>query len=115
MSGVLPSRGEIWLVDLDPVRGREQAGKRPALVVSTDVFNHGPAELVLLLPITTKDKCIPLHIAVSAAGSGLRERSFVKCEDLRSVSRDRLTTHLGAVGPDTLADVEDRLRILLEL
>ena len=115
MSGVLPSRGEIWSIDLDPVRGREQAGKRPALVVSTDVFNHGPAELVLLLPITTKDKRIPLHIPVSVAESGLRERSFVKCEDLRSVSRDRLTRRIGAVGPETLADVEDRLRILLEL
>jgi len=70
---------------------------------------------VLLLPITTKDKRIPLHIPVSAGESGLRERSFVKCEDLRSVSRDRLTNRLGAVGPSTLADVEDRLRILLEL
>ena len=83
--------------------------------MKTDVFNHGPAELVLLLPITTKDKRIPLHVPVSPAESGLRERSFVKCEDLRSVSRDRLTRRLGAVGPDTLAEVEDRLRILLEL
>jgi mRNA interferase MazF len=115
VSGLLPSRGEIWLVDLDPVRGREQAGKRPALVVSTDIFNHGPAELVLLVPITTKDKRIPLHVPIAPAESGLREPSFVKCEDLRSVSRDRLTRRLGAVRPDTLAEVEDRLRILLEL
>ena len=115
MSAGLPSRGEIWSVDLDPVRGREQAGKRPALVVATDVFNHGPAERVLLVPITTKDKRIPLHVPVSPAESGLRERSFVKCEDLRSASRDRLAKRLGAVGAATLAEVEDRLRILLEL
>jgi len=42
-----PARGEIWLVDLNPTRGHEQAGKRPALVVSVDLFNFGPAELVV--------------------------------------------------------------------
>jgi mRNA interferase MazF len=41
-----PNRGEVWLVDLNPIRGREQAGRRPALVVSVDEFNNGPADLV---------------------------------------------------------------------
>ena len=50
---VLPSRGEIWGADLNPVRGHKQAGVRPCLVVSTDAFNHGPAELVMVAPITT--------------------------------------------------------------
>ena len=111
----LPSRGEIWLADLNPVRGHEQAGIRPCLVVSTDVFNHGPAELVMVLPLTTRDRRIPLHVPLERAESGLDARSFIKCEDIRSISRERLTSRVGAVGTPILDAVNDRLRILLEL
>lgn len=110
----LPCRGEIWLTDLNPVRGREQAGTRPCLVVSTDLFNHGPADLVMVVPMTTTDRRIPLHVPVEPAGSGLHARSFIKCEDLRSVSRERLTHRIGAVGLPILDSIADRLRILLE-
>jgi mRNA interferase MazF len=48
------SRGEIWLVGLDPTKGRDQSGMRPALIISVDIFNHGPAELVVVIPITSK-------------------------------------------------------------
>ena len=41
-----PSRGEIWFLNLDPAQGHEQSGSRPALVVSVDPFNHGPADMV---------------------------------------------------------------------
>ncbi len=110
-----PSRGEIWLVDLNPVCGHEQAGGRPALVVSVDGFNHGPAGLVIVIPITTKDMGIPLHVGVFQPEGGLNEQSFIKCEDVRSVAKERLVRCLGRVEEGTLAEVEDRLRILLGL
>jgi len=110
-----PSRGEIWLVDLNPVCGHEQAGGHPALVVSVDGFNHGPAGLVIVIPITTKDKGIPLHVGVFPPEGGLNEQSFIKCEDVRSVAKERLVRCLGRVEEGTLAEVEDRLRILLGL
>jgi len=110
-----PSRGEIWLVDLNPVRGHEQAGRRPALVISVDGFNRGPAELVIVIPFTTKDKGIPLHVAVHPPEGGLSDISFVKCEDIRSVAKERLVKLLGRVEEKTLAEIEDRLRILLGL
>jgi len=110
-----PSRGEIWLMDLNPVCGHEQAGRRPALVVSVDGFNHGPAGLVIVIPITTKDKGIPLHVGVFPPEGGLNEQSFIKCEDVRSVAKERLVRCLGRVEEGTLAEVEDRLRILLGL
>ena len=110
-----PSRGEIWLVDLNPTRGHEQAGKRPGLVVSVDLFNHGPAGLVLLIPITTRAKGIPFHVEVHPPEGGVKEKSFIKCEDIRSIAKERLYQRLGAVFPVTLADVEDCLRILLNL
>jgi mRNA interferase MazF len=111
----LPSRGEIWLADLNPVLGHERSGTRPCLVVSTNGFNHGPAELVMVLPLTTKDRRIPLHVPLERTESGLNARSFIKCEDIRSVSRVRLINRVGAVGAPVLDAVSDRLRILLEL
>ncbi len=110
-----PSRGEVWLVDLDPVRGHEQAGQRPCLIISADPFNHGPAGLVVVLPMTTRARGIPFHIEVVPPEGGVRARSFIKCEDIRSISRDRLSRRWGRVAAATMATVEDRLRILLVL
>jgi len=108
-------RGEVWYVDLDPVRGHEQAGRRTALIVSADIFNGGPAGLVILAPITTRDRGVPLHVGVDPPEGGVRQRSFIKCEDVRSVDITRLSRRLGAVASETLAEVEDRLRTLLDL
>jgi mRNA interferase MazF len=115
MSLPKPSRGEVWFLNLDPVEGREQAGSRPVLVVSVDGFNYGPADLVVILPVTSKSKAIPFHVAVAPPEGGMRQLSFIKCEDVRSVSRSRLLERWGTVAPHTLAAVEDRLRILMGL
>ena len=109
------SRGEIWLVGLDPTTGREQAGMRPALVISVDIFNHGAAELVVAIPITSRAKGVPLHIKVDPPEGGLSLTSYVKCEDVRSISTSRLIRKLGDVSPQTIESVEDRLKILLGL
>lgn len=88
MSLPKPSRGEIWFLNLDPNPGREQAGNRPALVISVDVFNHGPADLVVVVPVTSVAKGIPFHVRVPPPEGGVRH---------------------------TMAAVEDRLRILMGL
>jgi len=109
------SRGEIWFLNLNPARGHEQAGIRPALIVSVNMFNQGPAGLVVVLPITTKDKKIPLHVKVTPPEGGLTDISFIKCEDVRSVSTERLLKRLGSIETSTLVIVEDKLRILMGL
>lgn len=115
MTSANPSRGDLWLVNLNPSRGHEQAKVRPALVVSVDLFNQGPAELVVVVPLTTTARGIPLHVEVAPPEVGLRQRSYVKCEDIRSISRDRLLERWGAVSPHAMAEVEERLKILLDL
>ena len=110
-----PLRGEIWMIDLDPTRGHEQAGTRPALVVSDDVFNSGPAGLVIVLPLTSKPKGVRSHVAVGPPEGGLRKLSFIKCEDVRSVAVERLGKRLGAISPATMEAVALRLRILMDL
>jgi mRNA interferase MazF len=110
-----PLRGEIWLIDLDPTRGHEQAGKRPGLVISADTFNAGPAGLVIILPLTTQHKGVRSHVPVEPPEGGLRQPSFIKSEDVRSVSLERLSKRLGRVGPATMEAVEFRLRVLMDL
>ena len=110
-----PLRGEIWMLNLDPTRGHEQAGTRPALILSVDVFNAGPADLAIVLPITSRSKGVRSHVTIQPPEGGLSVVSYIKCEDIRSVSRVRLLKRLGNVAPKTMADVEDKLRILLQL
>ena len=110
-----PSRGEVWLVSLNPVRGHEQAGTRPALIISVDGLNRGPAGLVIIAPLTSRRKDIRTHVPVTPPEGGLRQASFIKCEDVRSLSQERLVRPLGRVSAATLAAVEERLRILLGL
>ena len=110
-----PHRGEIWLADLRPSRGREQTGRRPVLVLSIDFFNAGPAELVVILPLTSTQRDIPLHVNVSKGDGGTRNDSVILCEAIRSVSQDRLISRCGLLSQDVMAEVEDRLCILLGL
>jgi mRNA interferase MazF len=110
-----PSRGEVWQVVLDPVRGHEQAGQRPALIVSTDRFNHSGVNLVFVLPISPSAGELPTHVSVSPPEGGLTSESRVFCEHLRCVSHDRLIKQMGTVSGDTLAAVAERVRYLMEL
>ena len=110
-----PLRGQIWRANLSPTTGHETRGTRPCLIVSVDPFNQGPAGLVVVLPITTRDKHIPLHVSVSPPEGGLTQHSYVKCEEPRCISKDRLKQLLGTLGAATMPDVDDRLRIVLGL
>lgn len=112
---VAPGRGEVWLTDLSPVRGHEQAGRRPTLIVSDTVFNQGPAGLVIVLPITSTVRGIPSHVEVVPPEGGLKVKSAVLCEGVRSISTDRLHSRWGQISPRTMAAVENVLRFLMRL
>lgn len=115
MSSGDPLRGEVWHVNPSPTQGHEQAGMRPALVVSVDMFNTGPAGLVTVLPITTVAKGIPLHVEVNPPEAGLPERSFIKCEEPRCISKERFYRKYGKVTGKTMEAVEGKLKIVLDL
>jgi mRNA interferase MazF len=104
----MPERGEVWLTSLDPVGPSEQGGTRPVLVISTDAFNGWPVGLVIVVPITTRDRGFAHHIAVT--GGGLDRPSFAMPEYVRSVAQRRLQRHLGATEQSTLTGVDDWLR-----
>ena len=104
---VTPQRGDIWLTDLDPTRGREQAGVRPALVLSVDLFNTGPSRLAMIVPLTRRDRGVPAHVVVTPPEGGLAASSFILTDQLRTVTHERLLRRLGTVEPTTLASTLD--------
>ena len=108
-----PLRGEIWLTNFDPTLGREQAGIRPALIVSDDFFNQGRSEMVIAVPITSRNRGIRSHVPVVPPEGGLSVLSYIMCENIRSLSVHRLIQRLGKVTPQTLSAVESRLHTLL--
>jgi len=95
------------------VRGHEQGGVRPVLIVSTDPFHQGGSGLVWVLPITSKDKKIRSRVALTAGEGGLPLSSFVICEAIRFISIDRLDRRLGRVSTESLARVDNWVKILL--
>ncbi len=101
------SRGEIWLADLNPVRGSEQAGTRPVLVMQTDAINRFTTT-VLAIPFTTnlRRAALPSCILVAAGEGGLSSDSVALCHQLRVPDKTRLTKRLGAVGSATLEKIE---------
>ena len=88
---------------------------RPALVLSVDKFNHGPADLVIVVPITKTQRRIPTHVPIPAGEAGLTFDSYIKCEDLRSISKDRLVRHMGDVTYAHIENVQKFVRVLLGL
>lgn len=110
-----PRRGEVWLVDFGDPIGREQSGRRPAVIVSADSLNEGPAGVVVVVPITTTYRGLPSHIEIDRGSSGLDEVSYAKCEDVKSVSEQRLLGRLGIVGDEAMFQAARALRFLLDL
>ncbi len=108
------SRGDIWYVNLDPVVGREQAKKRPCLVVSPTTFNQGAAELAVIVPITSKYKTFPWFVPLEPHDSGLPAKSYIISNQVRTVSLARFSgLCIGTAPVRVLIQVEQRLRILL--
>jgi mRNA interferase MazF len=111
---VNPARqGEVWFVDLDPTRGREQAGRRPAVVVSVDQLGTGPSELAIVVPLTRTERPNPLYVAIEPPEGGVRDTSYAMPEMVRAVSRQRLVERWGTLRPATVEQVLQRVRLLL--
>ena len=110
-----PRRSEVWLVDFGEPVGREQSGTRPAVIVSADLLNESRAGVVVVVPITTAHRGLPSHIEIDRGTSGLDEVGYAKCEDVKSISEQRLISRLGAVDDEAMFQAARALRFLLDL
>lgn len=104
-------RGEIHWADLNPVRGREQAGLRPVLILSHEIFNS-KSETVIAMAITSKPQRAGLPLAFALHPAALPKPSWVKISQIRTISVDRLGKRIAAIQPEALDQI---LEGLLEL
>lgn len=101
-------RGDIWWADLNPVRGHEQAGVRPVLIISHDVFNQRSGT-VIALAITSRPPTASFPLTMEMASSSLPKRSWVKISQIRTLSVERLSNRLGSITPEELDQVIEGL------
>jgi mRNA interferase MazF len=94
-------RGDIVWADLDPVRGHEQAGKRPILVLSQDVFNERSGT-VIAVALTSQEPVVGYPLVLEVRSISLPKRSWVKIGQIRTLSTERLGGLLGRLSPEEL-------------
>jgi mRNA interferase MazF len=113
-------RGEIRLVDLNPARASEADKRRPAVIVSNDRANATAARLgrgvVTVVPLTSNlTRVFPFQTLLPASRTGLRTDSKAQAEQIRSVSVERLGSALGRLDPDLVAELDEAIRLHLQL
>jgi mRNA interferase MazF len=100
---------QVWWANFDPHVGREQAGQRPAIIVGTAFACQLPNQLAFVVPCTTTERQLPFHPRVTA----FERATFAMCDQLKSISRDRLIrrhpAHLGDMDIDAIRFVLTRM------
>lgn len=110
-------RGDIYLIRLDPTEGSEQAGTRPALIVSRDAINQF-SPVVIICPLTDArhiQQLYPSDVPVKAPEGGLKKDSVVLTGQIRAVAKHRLSKQLGQLFLPTMKNVDRVLKITLNL
>lgn len=104
---ILP--GSVVWVDLDPVRGREQGGRRPAVVVSSEDHLAAATRLVTVVPATSRDREWPNHVALQGP-TGLDVATFAMTEQVRTIARDRVVSTSGEIEEASLVEICEWVR-----
>lgn len=105
-------RGEIRWADLNPVRGEEQAGRRPVLVLSHDVFNERSGT-VIAIALTSQPQRAGFPLTLELQSKGLPKKSWVKISQIRTLAVERIGRRLGRVSGEELAQVIEGLNEII--
>lgn len=105
-------RGEIRRADLNPVRGREQAGQRPVLILSQDVFNERSGT-VIAVALTSQPQRAGFPLTLELQRKNLPKQSWVKISQIRTLAIERIGQRLGKVSPEELAQVVEGLNEII--
>ncbi|MDP2913538.1 MAG: type II toxin-antitoxin system PemK/MazF family toxin [Candidatus Omnitrophota bacterium] len=109
-------RGEIFYVDLNPTKGREQAGRRPVLVIQNDIGNE-KAPTIIIAPFTTKkfSKEYPTNVYIKKGTANLKNDSVVLLSQIRTIDKNRLEHKIGSLPRDFMGKVDEAIKISLGL
>jgi mRNA interferase MazF len=110
MAGIL--RGEIRWADLNPVRGREQGGMRPVVILSHDVFNERSGT-VIAAAITSRPQNAGFPLTLELKTGNLPKRSWVKISQVRTLSVERIEKRIGAVSAEELDQITEGLEEII--
>ncbi len=105
-------RGEIYWANLDPTQGHEQAGYRPVLVLSHDIFNERSGT-VIAVALTSQPQKAGFPLTLELSGAGLPKQSWVKISQIRTLPVTRLGDRLGQVTPEELALIVEGLNEII--
>lgn len=105
-------RGEVRWVDLNPTRGHEQAGRRPVLILSHDIFNKRSGT-VIAMALTSQAQKARFPLTYPLELRQLRKPSWVKISQIRTLSIERIGRRLGTVEPEQLAEIVDGLNQII--
>ena len=105
-------RGDIRWADLNPARGREQAGLRPVLIVSHDVFNERSGT-VIAVALTSRAQRAGFPLTLELASRSLPKRSWVKISQVRTLSTERIGKKIGAASPEELSEIVEGLNEII--
>lgn len=105
-------RGDVRWAELDPVRGHEQAGRRPVLVLSHDVFNNRSGT-VIALALTSQEPRAGFPLTLERKAMGVTKRSWIKMSQIRTLSVDRIGARVARASEEELARVLDGLNEIL--
>jgi mRNA interferase MazF len=105
-------RGDVRWADLNPVRGHEQAGLRPVLIVSHSVFNDRSGT-VIAVAMTSQEPRAGFPLTLESKAVGLKKRSWIKISQIRTLSVKRIGTRLARASEEELARVLDGLNEIL--
>jgi mRNA interferase MazF len=105
-------RGEIRWAELNPTRGREQAGQRPMLILSQDVFNDRSGTVVAVA-LTSQPQRAGFPLTLELQAKGLPKKSWVKISQIRTLAVERIGSRLGKVSPEELAQIIEGLNEII--
>jgi len=109
-----PKRGEVWLVNWNPARGSEQAGRRPALVIQNDIGNK-MAPTTIVAAISSSVKVFPMNVKIDPPEGGLDLPSIIKTSQILTVAKERLEKRLGRISTKKMEDVNRAIKLSLNL
>ena len=105
-------RGEIRWADLNPARGGEQAGRRPVLILSRDVFNERSGT-VIAMAITSQPQRAGFPLTLELSARGLPKKSWLKISQIRTLAVARVGRRIGRASPDEVAQAIEGLNEIL--
>jgi len=109
-------RGDVYLADLSPVKGSEQGGKRPVVIIQNDIGNkYSPTVIIAAITAKINKSKIPTHVEIGKTNHHLDKDSVILLEQIRTIDKNRLIEKLTYLPKEKMEEVDAALAISLNL